>query len=102
MFSFLKKFFPSTDYKSLIRKGAIIVDVRTGQEFDQGHIATAKNIPLDRIKNRIVELKAYGVPVICCCASGNRSALAANLLRSNGIKAYNGGAWIYLAKKIRH
>ena len=46
MFSFIKSLFgPSIDYKALILKGTIIIDVRSPQEFDNGHIKGSKNIP---------------------------------------------------------
>ncbi len=101
MLSFLKNIFKTTDYKQLLKKGAIIIDVRTGQEYDSGHIANAKNIPGDRIKARVAELKKQNVPIICCCVSGIRSGMAAKVLKANGIEAYNGGPWQVLARKIK-
>jgi rhodanese-related sulfurtransferase len=51
MFSFLKKLFgPGTDYKALTAAGAIIIDVRSPQEFDRGHIQGSKNIPVNIIQ----------------------------------------------------
>jgi rhodanese-related sulfurtransferase len=100
MFSFFKNLFKSINYSSLMARGAIIIDVRTGQEFDSGHIANAKNIPVDRIKERVADLKKMNVPVICCCASGMRSGAASSILKANGIEAYNGGGWQSLASKI--
>ena len=45
MFGFLKKLFgPGTDYKSIMAKGAIIVDVRTPEEYKAGHIEGARNM----------------------------------------------------------
>ena len=45
MFGFLKNLFgPKADFKALVEAGAIIIDVRTPQEFDGGHIKTSKNI----------------------------------------------------------
>jgi rhodanese-related sulfurtransferase len=43
MFSFFKNLFgPGTDYKALVEAGAIIIDVRSPQEFDGGHIKGSK------------------------------------------------------------
>jgi rhodanese-related sulfurtransferase len=100
MFSFLKNLFSTTNYANLLEKGAIIIDVRTGPEYDAGHLPKAKNIPLDRVNERVVELKSKNVPVICCCASGMRSAVASKLLKNNGIEAYNGGSWNSLGRKL--
>lgn len=84
----------------LLEKGAIILDVRTQREWDQGHIKNAKHIPLDELKNRVGELKKINKPVITCCASGARSAKAAEYLNFNNIIATNGGGWLSLQKKI--
>ena len=54
MFSFFKNLFgPGTDYKALVEAGAIIIDVRSPQEFDGGHIKGSKNIPVN-IKTLLV------------------------------------------------
>jgi phage shock protein E len=100
MLSFFKSLFKSTNYKQLLQRGAIIIDVRTGPEYDAGHIGIAKNIPVDRVKDRVAELKKAKIPVICCCASGMRSGIATKVLKANGIEAYNGGSWKSLAEKI--
>ncbi|MEL7435713.1 MAG: rhodanese-like domain-containing protein, partial [Chloroflexota bacterium] len=60
----------------------ILIDVRTAQEFNSGHIAGAINIPVDQIANRLSEIPA-DIPVVVYCRSGNRSAQAANILNQN-------------------
>ncbi len=77
-------------------QGAIIIDVRTPQEFQMGHIKQSKNIPLDKINSSIKKIEKTGKPVITVCRSGARSAQAAAILRSKGIEVMNGGAWNYL------
>ena len=84
-----------------MEKGAIIIDVRTPQEFQSGHIKVSKNIPLDKISGSIKKIQKTGKPVITVCRSGARSAQAAAILRSNGIEAMNGGAWNYLQSLLR-
>ncbi len=94
MIGFIKKMFgPSVDFKQLLQQGAIILDVRSSGEYNGGHLKGAMNIPVDRIQQRINEIKAKGKPVITCCASGMRSSMAAGILQKAGIEAYNGGAW---------
>lgn len=93
----------STDYGQLMKQGAIIVDVRTGGEFSQGHIQGSVNIPVDRITQQADKLKAKNKPVITCCASGMRSATAKSILQSKGIaEVYNGGSWQGLNRKINN
>ena len=102
MFGFLKNLFgPGTDYKSLLSKGAIIVDVRTADEFKSGHIEGARNIPLDQINSKMPDLKKTGKPVITCCRSGARSGMAKSQLAAAGMEVYNGGAWTSLNNKIK-
>ena len=101
MLGFLKKLFgPGTDYKTLVAQGALIVDVRTSDEFKGGHIKNAINIPVDTISSKTNELKKKGKPVITCCASGMRSARATSILKQNGIEAYNGGSWMSLSNRL--
>jgi len=93
LLSFLGSRNESEELKDLLERGAIILDVRTPGEFNTGHVVGSKNIPLDAIAASINDLKALNVPIIACCASGNRSAYAANQLKSVGIEAVNGGSW---------
>ncbi|GCD77988.1 sulfurtransferase [Thermaurantimonas aggregans] len=88
------------DFKALKEKGAIIIDVRTPAEYASGHIKGSRNIPLDQISKYVNELKIARKPVITCCRSGARSGAAANILKANGIEAYNGGPWDSLKAKI--
>ena len=79
-----------------MEKGALIIDVRTPQEFQMGHIKESKNIPLDKISGSIKKIQKREKPVITVCRSGARSVQAAAILRSKGIEVMNGGAWNYL------
>ena len=88
------------DYRDLIQKGAVIIDVRTPNEFRGGHIKSALNIPLNNLASQVSKIKK-DKPVITCCASGMRSASAKSYLQSNGFKeVYNGGSWMSLQNKI--
>ncbi len=71
-----------------------IVDVRSYGEFSGGNVANSKNIPLDQIPDRMEELKALKMPLILCCASGNRSGQATNYLKTQGVDCHNGGSWL--------
>ena len=51
MLKFIKSLFgPSINYRMLMENDAVIIDVRTPQEFDNGHIKGSKNIPLNIIQ----------------------------------------------------
>ena len=82
-----------TDIKNIIKNGALIVDVRTPQEYKDGHIEGSLNVPLDEIGKAMLWLQK-DVPTVLVCASGSRSGQAVQILKANGFeKIYNGGAW---------
>ncbi len=86
--------------EEFLEKDAVILDVRTQREWDNGHIENSKHIPLDDLKNHVDELKQMNKPFVVCCASGVRSAKAAKFLNLNNIEATNGGGWLSLQKKV--
>lgn len=83
-----------------IKKGAIILDVRTIDEFNEDHINDSKNIALQVLNDRIDEIKQWNKPIIACCRSGVRSAQATSILKQNGIDCINGGGWTSLQNKL--
>ena len=87
----IKLFGPPVDYNELIQNGAIIVDVRSPQEFKSGHAKKSKNMPLPELKSKITSLK--GKEVLLVCKSGARAGMAKSILKKEGIMAYNLGPW---------
>jgi phage shock protein E len=88
--------FGSNKLKQAIESGAVIIDVRTPQEFD-GSI----NIPVDRLAAQTDRIQKMNKPVIVCCASGMRAGMAKSTLKRAGIKdVYNGGGWQSLLRKL--
>jgi rhodanese-related sulfurtransferase len=103
MINALKKLFKikSVDYKQLIKEGAVIIDVRSPQEFDSGHIRPSKNLPLPDLPHRLMAVPDKNKTYITVCASGMRSASAKSLMKRNGYEnVYNGGGWKSLQSKI--
>lgn len=63
----------------------LIVDVRTPEEYAEGHIAGSVNIPLDQIEDvAAIELPNKDQEIFVVCRSGNRSGQAQVILESNG------------------
>jgi rhodanese-related sulfurtransferase len=63
----------------------VVIDVRTPDEFQGGHIPNATLIPVQELENRLNELdkeKTY----LLVCRSGNRSMQASEILSNNGFK----------------
>jgi phage shock protein E len=100
LFDFLTGGNKTDKVKDFQSRGAVIIDVRTKEEFTQGAIAGSKNIPLQIINSQITAIKKLNKPIIVCCASGMRSANAASILNSNGIETINGGGWLSLKSKL--
>ncbi len=70
---------------ALHNKGALVLDVRSAEEFATGHIVNARNITLETLANSLDSIKKYREkPVIVCCESGTRSAQATKQLKAQG------------------
>jgi len=65
-----------------------LLDVRTPQEFKEGHIQEAELIPLNDLANQLNRIPKDR-EVICICQSGSRSSAAAQQLNSLGYKVSN-------------
>lgn len=93
--------FGNNGLKKALASDAVIIDVRTPHEFDQGKIPGSINIPVDRIAGQADRIRQMNKPVILCCASGMRSGIAKGQLKRAGIKdVYNGGSWQSLLRKM--
>lgn len=99
MFGFLNSLMGGTtaNFEELIANGAVILDVRTKEEYQQGHIKDSLNIPLDKLENNIKKLNKNKV-IITCCASGGRSSVAKGILKNHGFEVHNGGGWYSLQR----
>ena len=80
------------------QQGALFVDVRTQQEWDQGHIAGSILIPLDDLPTRINDVPRDR-DVVVVCRSGARSTQGAAILRQAGysrVTCMSGGiqSWV--------
>lgn len=71
-----------------------VVDVRTPAEFRGGNITGSINIPVSEILQRMEEVKNLEMPIIVCCASGGRSAMATHYLKEQEITCVDAGSWI--------
>ena len=72
----------------LERKDALLLDVRTEGEYQNGHIPGAVNIPLDELRERLSELDQEKTLYVNC-QSGLRSYLACRILSQNGFSCKN-------------
>ena len=85
--------FDNEKIKEYLKNGAVVLDVRTNEEYNEGHIVGSEHIILQTLSTKVAEVKAYGKQVITVCRSGARSQQATDLLKQNGIDTVNGGPW---------
>ena len=64
--------------------GAVLLDVRTAEEYRDGHIDGSVNIPLDRISSVENIVKDKSTPLYVLCLSGGRSGQAVSYLKQIG------------------
>ncbi len=86
--------------EQFLTEGAIVLDVRTRREWNNGHIKKSIHIPLDELKTRLPEIKKLNKPIITVCESGVRSASASRFLKANQLKSVNGGGWRRLNERM--
>ena len=87
--------------RNALQNGALIIDVRTANEYDQGRVPESINIPVDRIPVNIRRILDIKRPIIFCCSTGARSSQAVALLKEKGKKdVYNGGSWMKVLKLV--
>src|SRR5882724_563471 len=80
--------------REALQAGAVVIDLRTAYEYDQGHIPRSLNIPVDRVRANIQRIRDLKKPVILCCAAGVHCREAADILREAGIgEVHIGGSW---------
>ena len=75
----------------LKEKNYVVIDVRTKEEYAEGHVIDAINIPYDEIDGN-TELDK-DKPILVYCKSGKRSEIAYNTLKELGYNVYNLGAY---------
>jgi len=83
----------SEKIKEYLENDAVILDVRTQTEWDEGHVESSKHIVLTEVFLEIDEIKSWNKPIIAVCRSGGRSEQATQLLSKHGLDIINGGPW---------
>ncbi len=93
---FFKSKDKSRELSRALEDNAVLIDVRTPQEFQAGSVPTAINIPLQEFPQHIDELKELD-QIVVFCRTGNRSGQAKKMLNDTSYEpVLNGGAWTSL------
>ena len=81
-----------SEIEQLQTSGWKLLDVRTREEFAEGSIPGATNVPVDELRDHLDDLR--GSDYLVYCAVGQRAHVATQLLKSHGISAKNlDGGW---------
>ena len=76
-----------TEAVRMMNDGAVLVDVRSVNQFKDGHIAGARNVPGDQVADGAKSLEKFrDKTIITCCESGITSGSAARKLTELGFK----------------
>ncbi|UXK10025.1 rhodanese-like domain-containing protein [Shewanella putrefaciens] len=83
--------------------GAMVLDVRTPEEFAEGHLANAVNIPFEQVTQEFMNRGIpKDTPVVLYCRSGRRSGIAvADLVAAGYTQAFDAGAYQSLIEARR-
>jgi len=79
---------PLADWKELLPDSAVLVDVRDADEFEEGHIPGAINLPLNKLRTRLNELPRDR-ELWLYCRVGQRGYYATRLLMQHGFNVKN-------------
>jgi rhodanese-related sulfurtransferase len=87
---------------SHLKKGALVIDVRTAGEFNSGHLPNAINLPLDEIETSLPRrVKDKNQVLLLHCQAGGRSSQARKKLTALGyVNAYNMGSYSRAAQIV--
>lgn len=90
-----------SQFKAMDKDDYILLDVRTEEEFENGHVDGAVNIPVDSLRDRLHELDKEKA-IIEYCQVGLRGYIASRILKQNGFKAVNitGGYKSFFTEKF--
>ncbi len=90
----MSSFLSREEAQNLMKQGGLVVDVRSVEEYTAGHAPETLNLPLHILPVLAEERIPKDRPLLLCCASGARSAMAVAILLPQGYEAYNLGSWI--------
>ncbi|MFR7348929.1 rhodanese-like domain-containing protein [Peptoniphilus sp.] len=67
------------------KENYLVIDVRPAEQYNEGHVKHAINIPVDELKDRLAEIESYkDKDVVTVCNTGKKSSEAAQILVDNG------------------
>lgn len=91
----------TNDLDIFLTQDAILLDVRTIQEFARTKIPNSRHGALEELPNLIAQIKSWNTPIITYCNYGDKSRIATEILERFNIKVMDGGAKNDLMKLLQ-
>ena len=92
------------DAVRLMNQGALVLDVRSRDQYDAGHVIDARSVPSAELAKSVETLKKYrDKPVLTCCDTGMTASAAARTLREQGfskVASLRGGLQAWRAENL--
>ena len=104
IFGFLKQADINAGVQEFLKaEKAVLLDVRTKEEYESGHIENSENIPLQQIEKVIAKITDKNTPLFVYCQSGARSSRSTSALKQMGyLNVTNiGGISSYRGKVVK-
>ena len=94
----------SEKVRAIMKEGAVIIDVRTGDEYEAAHLKPAINIPLNEIGSNVqMQVPDRHAVILLYCRSGSRSFAAKRVLKHRGYSnVYNLGSFRRAKRMINY
>ncbi len=93
-----------TDAVRLMNEGALVLDVRSRDQYEAGHLIDARNVPSADLAQSVETLKKFrDKPVLTCCETGMTAGTAARVLREQGfskVATLRGGLQAWRAENL--
>ena len=87
--------------REAVENGALVIDVRTPEEFKEKHVQDAINLPIEEIMKGRINLPK-DKELVLYCRSGSRSATCAKVLKEQGWSVYDVATQSDWERKIEH
>lgn len=104
IFDFLKEADINAGVEEFLKtEKAVLLDVRTKEEYESGHIENSENIPLQQIEKVFAKITDKNTPLFVFCQSGSRSNSATSALKQMGYSNVTniGGISSYRGKVVK-
>ena len=90
IFGFLKQADINAGVREFLKtEKAVLLDVRTKEEYESGHIENSENIPLQQIEKVLAKITDKNTPLFAYCQSGLRSYISCRILSGEGFDCCN-------------